>query len=639
MLKKEKQFSKQNKGITLISLVVTIIVMLLLTGVGIVTLSGENGLITKTVGAKEVAEKAGVLEEIQLAVLSSMMNVDVEINETKLRDELARLFGIEGTDFTLEGDLSHGWVITVVKNKVSYIVDGDGNIEETEYEEPINNSQSLVLGFVDDLGTRAMIYLYANPDTSINTVGDIITIKDSDGNKLTNVDEEVQETVTTVAKNEEGKLEITGTSYEDAKNYYLAYPVTENGTYTFKATKDGVSEPTTTTIRVKNIEKFMLIDTIASQRDELKDNSGNVKAYSYKGAAVPKGYYVDTKSNVDTGLVITDEIDSNGYSTGNEWVWVPVNSTVGNDDYYGEETSATELAGASSVTYTKYSKLYSFIGKDREDYGTFHPYDGTTTGTLSRPSTTSSPGYREIAILNYWNHGDTSRGENSHYAEINNRTTCTAFENVTDLATQYKTDYESMVTSVDTYKGFYIGRYELAKKSENGSNVAKVQPGTTYTTETWFSLYNKCLNLNKSGTATETSMIYGSLWDATMQWLSSNYDVGYTENPYSGYGNYNTEAVIVSNSDNSTAIVVKGSSLSEKLETGQTSYTISNNIYDLSGNCFDWTQEANSDCYRIERGGSFSDWPGGCCFSASRYSDYVSCTSWDCSTRPQLYIK
>ena len=47
-----QKINKQ-KGITLIALVVTIIVLLILAGISIATLTGENGLITKTNTAKE----------------------------------------------------------------------------------------------------------------------------------------------------------------------------------------------------------------------------------------------------------------------------------------------------------------------------------------------------------------------------------------------------------------------------------------------------------------------------------------------------------------------------------------------------------------------------------------------------------
>ena len=68
-MKKEKNiFLRQNKGITLISLIVTIIVLLLLAGVSVMTLAGENGLINRAISAKDKTELAGIQEELQVAV-------------------------------------------------------------------------------------------------------------------------------------------------------------------------------------------------------------------------------------------------------------------------------------------------------------------------------------------------------------------------------------------------------------------------------------------------------------------------------------------------------------------------------------------------------------------------------------------
>ena len=52
---------KKQKGITLIALIITIIVLLILAGVSIATLTGENGLLNKAVTAKEATERARVV--------------------------------------------------------------------------------------------------------------------------------------------------------------------------------------------------------------------------------------------------------------------------------------------------------------------------------------------------------------------------------------------------------------------------------------------------------------------------------------------------------------------------------------------------------------------------------------------------
>ena len=62
---------RTNKGITLIALVITIIVLLILAGVSIATLTGENGILTKATNAKAETIKAQEKEQIELAYLSA----------------------------------------------------------------------------------------------------------------------------------------------------------------------------------------------------------------------------------------------------------------------------------------------------------------------------------------------------------------------------------------------------------------------------------------------------------------------------------------------------------------------------------------------------------------------------------------
>ena len=70
---------RQNKGITLIALVITIIVLLILAGVSISMLSGDNGIISNAKLAKEQTAKAEELEKIRLELQS--YNASVYTNE------------------------------------------------------------------------------------------------------------------------------------------------------------------------------------------------------------------------------------------------------------------------------------------------------------------------------------------------------------------------------------------------------------------------------------------------------------------------------------------------------------------------------------------------------------------------------
>ncbi len=71
-----KEILKYKKGITLIALVVTIIVLLILAGVSISMLTGSNGILTQAQTAKEKTEIASEEEAVQLTMINKEMTDD-----------------------------------------------------------------------------------------------------------------------------------------------------------------------------------------------------------------------------------------------------------------------------------------------------------------------------------------------------------------------------------------------------------------------------------------------------------------------------------------------------------------------------------------------------------------------------------
>ncbi len=69
-----KEELKKKAGITLIALVLTIIVLLILAGVSIATLTGENGILTRASKAEEKTEEATEEEQRKLAMLEAATN-------------------------------------------------------------------------------------------------------------------------------------------------------------------------------------------------------------------------------------------------------------------------------------------------------------------------------------------------------------------------------------------------------------------------------------------------------------------------------------------------------------------------------------------------------------------------------------
>ena len=81
---------KQNKGITLIALVVTIVILLILAGITIAALTGDNGLIGKTGEAKKQTEISEGLEQLEIAVNQSF-NKRGNIDKARLAKNLSKI--------------------------------------------------------------------------------------------------------------------------------------------------------------------------------------------------------------------------------------------------------------------------------------------------------------------------------------------------------------------------------------------------------------------------------------------------------------------------------------------------------------------------------------------------------------------
>ena len=84
-----KKHQLQEIGVTLISLVVTIILLLILVGVAISQISGDNGLIGKAREASEKYKNSQVNEEIQISELEKFISnyKEKDNNEQNIKDE------------------------------------------------------------------------------------------------------------------------------------------------------------------------------------------------------------------------------------------------------------------------------------------------------------------------------------------------------------------------------------------------------------------------------------------------------------------------------------------------------------------------------------------------------------------------
>ena len=118
-------FRKENEGITLIALVITIIVLLILAGVTIATLTGDNGILTKTDEAKEQTEIGKEKEIVKLAT-TAVITTNNAIDKDSLQSELNKTAGDKKTEVY---NYNQKLQVYFTDSKRYYEIDGNSNVE------------------------------------------------------------------------------------------------------------------------------------------------------------------------------------------------------------------------------------------------------------------------------------------------------------------------------------------------------------------------------------------------------------------------------------------------------------------------------------------------------------------------------
>ena len=297
------------------------------------------------------------------------------------------------------------------------------------------------------------------------------------------------------------------------------------------------------------------------------DKVNPVKSEDNIVVPVPKGYTASTvegEKSVSSGFVIKEGSNGGATSGINEFVWVPVGDI---SNIYDEANNAGQLW----------------------DFGTSSsPNNPAVKRTYP---TTQNSGYREPDVVTNAGSGSDSTSGSKYDAISTNlqqaglASTATA----SDFKIQLQNEFNEMINSVKTYGGFYIGRYETGNLSQTKAVVQK--NNTDIGSQTWYTMYKVCKTIKANENVT-TSMMWGCQWDATLRWMqtSSNSEVANFPTNSTGKGNYEGTQ----------------SGGNKPIPTGSNSAYAVNNIYDMAGNVWDWTIEANGALRRVLRGGFYT---------------------------------
>ena len=282
---------------------------------------------------------------------------------------------------------------------------------------------------------------------------------------------------------------------------------------------------------------------------EYKDKNGDT-------VTIPEGFKIsmaDTMNTVKKGLVVKDEND-------NEWVWIEVPedvfTTANNDTDY-------EKIKADLIEYAKdYRK-----GSNNQDYD----WDDE------------------------WHDG------------------CGLTKD------EYENNYKAMLSSVYNNMGFWISRYEIGDETATNNNYsARTDTSGTkgktvskrsmipYNWVTCEEAQNLASKMSPNSNQT-SSLLFGIQWDLTCKFLEENSELTYANiaTDSTNWGNYSNSSIKLTKgkyntskfSDNEWLEIIPSVKTSTMLlTTGASEETRKMNIYDFAGNEWEWTLEyAKSD--------------------------------------------
>ena len=297
-----KKIFKSTKGITLIALVVTIIILLLLAGVSIAMLTGNNGILTQGQRAKEETRIAGVEEVVKLYkqgkyIDSTTGSVTENANEMlenlkgqKLvsEDEIDReneIITIKRKDGSIAKEIQYGMVtITISKTpenekavRVTLKVESvEGtkalNVNSQEdMENFLNKSEDEKKELIRNIYPKAINKMTKNDEnpTNFKTLNDVISYLANNNELPENSEEAFWNYVEQQGGINEALLELMGFLYyneqnKEIKGYIVTNPdgesldtyiAKENGIYLFTVIDIGTGKKYERKVNVNNIVK------------------------------------------------------------------------------------------------------------------------------------------------------------------------------------------------------------------------------------------------------------------------------------------------------------------------------------------------------------------------------------------------
>ena len=303
------------------------------------------------------------------------------------------------------------------------------------------------------------------------------------------------------------------------------------------------------------------------------------------------------------------------YNDGTKTAWIPAGFTVSG---INSETKVDDGLVIYDIPEDKLENV-KWDGTEKTEYNQF-VWIPVEVNKATDTETSIASFYRSA-----WANNARTTGLNAEFTEPYTDSSGNDY----DSSTGIKSQIENLTKSIYKYGGFYIGRYEAGSETERTRElktevtpIGIKQDMYPYNWVKWgeninsigtvgaVALSNSLYNSTKPNYGATSMLCTGACWDSMLDFIK---DEEHNVTNSTRWGNYKDSETykiyrgsIYSNSDWSPADITNGTEITQNqsilLTTGARERNSAKNIYDVAGNCWEWTTESCSSDGRVDRG-------------------------------------
>ena len=401
--------TKETRGITLITLAVTIVVLLILAGVSINTVVGDNGIIKKAQNSAELTKESEAKEIINRTVMEFYLTNNYETLEDFLNDKVlsGKIDKVEkNTDGTLKV-WKDNYSVTV-ENKTNSSNNNDNNVNKTikisaiPYEGIYDGNEHKAITDINVEPTDAILE-YSTDGTNYFTAIPTITNAGTFSIKI-RASKENYETkiITVIAKIEKAEGNLTLSETNCTINYpnSTAFEVSGNlGTLSVSSSNTNVATVSISgsTVTVKSVAAGTATITVKSAastnyNEKTATYSVTVQNPTFTGDS-GVGYYADTDGDGTPDGIIFEDFKKGGSGTWGTGLYrsYTISTVSSTKSYYISQINYKGPFGTKDVLTATGSGNARFYVMALSDYNnsaqyTFEKAKGITSGEWSVPT-------------------------------------------------------------------------------------------------------------------------------------------------------------------------------------------------------------------------------------------------------------